>query len=74
MQLVDLFTREGTPASIVAEGIIDAIRNDTFYVTPNIGDEIWRHIDARWDRFRKGENPALLDKGLTVYRPLQAGE
>ncbi len=72
--LVELFTNEGTLPDVVAAGIVGALVDDTFYVTPNIGAEIWKHIDARWERFRQGRNPALLDKGLTVYRPLQEGE
>ncbi|MES9815518.1 MAG: SDR family NAD(P)-dependent oxidoreductase [Candidatus Thiodiazotropha sp.] len=74
-ELIAMFDQEGnsTPASVVAEATIDAIANDRFYVTENIGI-IWKYIHDRLQRFMIGKNPRMLDKNMTVYRPLQSDE
>lgn len=48
----------GTPPSVVAQGVFDAVQAGEFYVLPNPG-QYWSVIDARIDRIRKGENPRV---------------
>ncbi len=45
-----------TPPEVVADGVLEAVKADRFYVLPNPGG-YWDIIDARMARIRNGENP-----------------
>ncbi|MBO9453414.1 SDR family NAD(P)-dependent oxidoreductase [Tropicibacter sp. R16_0] len=64
-QLIEAEMAAGTSPAFVAQATLDAVRDNTFYVTPNTGDFIYP-IEARFDRILKGRNPAPEDVGDTV--------
>ncbi len=69
--LIEHFTNTGTPCDVVVQGMIDGIREDRFYLTPNM-DVHWPHIDHRMATIRAQGNPSFFEKTLCVYRDLDA--
>ena len=65
VEFIDHFTKNGTGPEILAEATFDAIQNNTFYVTPNIGGH-WKYIEERWENIRSGSNPSLGDRSFDV--------
>ena len=74
VDLIKVITDEGTSPEVIMDALIPAIQENTFYVTANIGERIWKYINTRWETFKAGKNPYLPDHDLTIYRPLQEGE
>lgn len=65
-RLIGHFTTHGTGPEVLADDLIEALRENRFYVMPNVGGH-WKYIEERWARIRDGRNPSLLDKGPDVY-------
>ena len=62
---IDHFRRNGTGPEILADDLMDAMRENRFYVTPNIAGH-WKYIEERWDNIRSGRNPSLGDRSPDV--------
>ena len=56
---------KGDDPQVVADAVVEAIRNNTFYVLPNTGD-FQPCVDARYDRIRAGRNPTWEDVGEVI--------
>ena len=65
--LISYFDNHGTTPDIIIDHLIDAIKNDKFYVTPNINHH-WDHIEHRWSNIRQGNNPSYFKKTHDVYK------
>ena len=70
-ELIDHFGENASGCDVVIDSMVDAIRNDTFYVKPNIGAH-WDHIEHRFNTIREGRNPSYYKKTIDVYRSLDA--
>ncbi len=70
--LIDHFNSNSTPPDVVIDDMVEAIKEDRFYVTPNIMGH-WKYIKHRWDYIENGRNPTFLDKSTDVYRDVDAG-
>lgn len=53
----------GTSPDVVADAVLDAARENRFYVFPNSGDH-WDLIEARFDRIREEQNPVVDDTSI----------
>ena len=70
-ELIEHFNQTGTPAEVVIDSMMKGIREDTFYLCPNI-EPHWPHIDHRMATIRAEGNPSYFEKTLCVYRALEA--
>ncbi len=68
--LVDYFSTRGTPPDIIIDALIEAIHNDTFYVTPNI-NHFWKHMEHRWNNIQEGRNPSFFEKTPDVFKTVE---
>lgn len=67
--LIEHFDVNATSCDVVIDSMIDAIKNDTFYVKPNIGAH-WEHIEHRLKTIREGNSPTYFEKTIDVYKSL----
>lgn len=49
---------EATPPSVVAEAVLEAVRENRFYILPN-ADNYWEILQDRFERIRDQRNPDL---------------
>ena len=57
----------GTPVDPIAERVLDAVRNQRFYILTHEGSEAF--VEQRMQRIVKGENPAPPAEGIGIFSP-----
>ena len=57
----------GTPVDPIAERVLDAVRNQRFYILTHEGSEAF--VEQRMQRIVKGEDPAPPAEGIGIFSP-----
>jgi NAD(P)-dependent dehydrogenase (short-subunit alcohol dehydrogenase family) len=57
----------GTPVDPIAERVLDAVRNQRFYILTHEGSESF--VEQRMQRIVKGEDPAPPAEGIGIFSP-----
>jgi hypothetical protein len=57
----------GTPVDPIADHVLDAVRNQRFYILTHDGSEAF--VEQRMQRILQGEDPAPPAEGIGVFSP-----